>query len=111
MMESLYNIDFLASLSALILGILGIYYSFKLANTYQGGIFEKPWLYILYGLCLLSLWALLLSIDSLMRLNISSAAHWVGIVGGILFILGVRMQVKIWERGMKAVERKTDSSD
>ena len=106
MIEGLHSIDFLASLSALILGVLGIYYSFKLANTYQGGIFEKPWLYILYGLCLLSLWALLLSIDSLMKLNISSVAHWIGIVGGVLFILGVRMQVKVWERGIKMMEKE-----
>ena len=90
-----------ASAMAFVLGIIGLYYSFKLARLYKGGAFERPWLYILYAVALVSLCIILLFFDTLFNLGIAIVVYWIGVAGAFLVILGIREQAILWERGFR----------
>ena len=78
-------------------GLMGLYYSIKLFRLYRGGAFEGSWLYISTSLAFLSAWVFLLFMNEVLNLSISWVIYWIGFVGGLLLLLGVMEQVRIWE--------------
>ena len=83
-----------------IVAIVTLYYSFRLANLYKGGMLERPWLYVVYGIALLSLWVIMLFINEILRLRLEAVIYWIGVFGGIFLLLGVRSQLTLWEKGI-----------